>query len=778
MPEKAELRVFIASPAGLSDERDAIEQTAASLNAILSDLLDVTIRVYRWEQLTSRAGRPQALINPWVDQCDLFIGILHRRWGSPAGGEYETGFHEEIGLALKRRASSGAPDISLYFKAVDEGSLSDPGPDLARVIAFKRELREQHKILYQEFATVEELRLLIALRLTEVMHERGRVGATGRGYAPSRSAAEVESEVASEPGEDDSSSDELVRTLESFAALAVGKPRDGHADADRLLLFAIAASRDKELIPIHLANRVANRANVSGLRQVEANAWMRSLLNDMGRSLSASERVFPLGVFRDREGLEKEFMESVPRLLDDSLDHVVIGTARMLLALGLRTPALFGRSRDARENADRRWTRLLKAEPALSVRLWCQFARDSDRATLRRLVAGDSIKTAATASALLRATSPQTSLDELVDVDPTLIADESMRSYLSKPPASMASSARLGALVLSSGTPDIARTAALDELHRRREFSDDVVDHLLSPDSPFTFGSAAFDAEMRIVEALETPQVVASLERLLATADSRTALSRVRRWRLALTAIPPAAADLAVAVGRKFGGIEPELRFALNGKDSAQKADAIAVLERRTSPLSEFLGRHDYSAYPDLVKYYSDSVTYTAVQYLATLGGTRVGRRETGALVQIIAGNEIVSDDARDLLATIGSSRQIDVVVKTRRRRYEEIGDHLRSKLTLAQLSEWLESDDASRVYAALRELSRRNHEAPRRLTRSLMRHSDADVRVAAVSHLLRGADHGSIEEERAKYVKDGETYFYNVSCEFDRALANLPAYE
>jgi hypothetical protein len=777
MPEKAELRVFIASPSGLSEERDAVDQAAASLNAILSDLLDVTIRVYRWEQLTPRAGRPQELINPWVDQCDLLIGIVHRRWGSPAGGGYETGFHEEVGRAMERRSQDGAPDIALYFKAVDDGSLRDPGPDLARVIAFKQQLRDEHKLLYQEFTTVEELRLLTTLRLTEAMHERGRIGATGGGYAPSRSAAEVESAVARDQNEQTSSADELVRTLEGFSALVSGKESNGQADADRLLLFATAASRDKELIPVHLANRVANRARIADLRQVEANAWMRSLLNDIGRSRHSAERVFPLGIFSDREGLRTQVIGSASTLLDDSSDHVIVGTGRMLLNLNERTPALFGRSRDARENAELRWTRLFGAEPGLGVRLWCHFARHSDRAILRRVIAGDSIGASRTASAILRALSPEPSFDDLVDIDATLLWDESVRAYLSKPGTSMTSTARLSALIVASGTRDDARTAALDELHRRRELSDDVVDYLLSPDNSFDLDSVANEAEMRVIATLEAPVLLASFDRLLAKGDSPPILSRVRRWRVALTALPAGASESARAVGRMFGGIESELLFARGAKDPSLRGDAAAILERRTSPLSAFLEGQNLSAYPDLVTYYSDSVTYMAVQYLSTLDGFKVGRREANALIQVIERNNLVSDDARDLLAQIGSARDMDVVLGTRRRRYENISDRLTFKLTLAQLFEWLGSDDAMKVNAALVELSRRDHGAPRRLTRRLLRHTDADVRMAAISHLLRGADRTKVEEERTRYVSGGETYFYNVACEFDRELAKLPAY-
>ena len=73
---KTELKIFVASPSGLDEERDAVSKIAERMNQSISDSLDVIVRVEKWEHLIGSAGRPQALINKFVEDCDVFIGLI------------------------------------------------------------------------------------------------------------------------------------------------------------------------------------------------------------------------------------------------------------------------------------------------------------------------------------------------------------------------------------------------------------------------------------------------------------------------------------------------------------------------------------------------------------------------------------------------------------------------------------------------------------------------------------------------------------------------------
>src|SRR4051794_49709 len=102
------LRVFVASPGGLEDERAAVRAIAAQLNDALRRHR-WQIEVLGWEERGPTGGRAQADINADVRNCDVFVGVLHDRWGRPTG-EHRSGFEEEWTLALERHQASGRPD--------------------------------------------------------------------------------------------------------------------------------------------------------------------------------------------------------------------------------------------------------------------------------------------------------------------------------------------------------------------------------------------------------------------------------------------------------------------------------------------------------------------------------------------------------------------------------------------------------------------------------------------------------------------------------------------
>jgi Domain of unknown function (DUF4062) len=78
-----EYRVFIASPSGLEEERKRFRETLERFNDIYAEPVGVIFYPVGWEQTVSGVGRPQALINEDLKECDYAVFILHDRWGSP-----------------------------------------------------------------------------------------------------------------------------------------------------------------------------------------------------------------------------------------------------------------------------------------------------------------------------------------------------------------------------------------------------------------------------------------------------------------------------------------------------------------------------------------------------------------------------------------------------------------------------------------------------------------------------------------------------------------------
>jgi hypothetical protein len=122
----SKLRVFVASPGDVSEERDNVVRIAEKLNQSggAADQAGVTLEVIRWEtHVAPLMGNPQEVILEQlpVDTWDIFIGVLWMRFGTPTGGksphtgeDYQAGTEKEFDLAYRSWLKNKRPQISFY----------------------------------------------------------------------------------------------------------------------------------------------------------------------------------------------------------------------------------------------------------------------------------------------------------------------------------------------------------------------------------------------------------------------------------------------------------------------------------------------------------------------------------------------------------------------------------------------------------------------------------------------------------------------------------------
>ena len=149
------INVFIASPSDLSEERQELRNVVERLNKVFGKRLNIQIELLGWEDTLPSFTRPQEQINKDVEICDLFIGILWKRWGTPSG-KFSSGFEEEFNLARSRKLAGDQLDVWLLFKSVDNDLLQDPGEQLKRIIDFKKEQIEAKELLFKEFPSTKQ----------------------------------------------------------------------------------------------------------------------------------------------------------------------------------------------------------------------------------------------------------------------------------------------------------------------------------------------------------------------------------------------------------------------------------------------------------------------------------------------------------------------------------------------------------------------------------------------------------------------------------------------
>ncbi len=160
-----ELLVFLASPSDLAEERASLRDLAGSINNAFAPV-GIRIQVVGWEEIPPNYGRPQAQINPRVEECDIFIGMLRRRWGTDTGS-HSSGFFEEFSIASHRRTADGkSPAIALYFAKLEDYEINDPGPELTRVLDFKKTVAKDHLALYSTFDSSADLEKQVSVLIT------------------------------------------------------------------------------------------------------------------------------------------------------------------------------------------------------------------------------------------------------------------------------------------------------------------------------------------------------------------------------------------------------------------------------------------------------------------------------------------------------------------------------------------------------------------------------------------------------------------------------------
>lgn len=160
------LSVFLASPSDVVEERVAAERVVASVNATLGRNLGWQIDLHRWEDKSPAFGRPQDLINPMIEDCDLFIGLVWQRWGTPSGG-YSSGFQEEYELAKYLRTTSGKPEIWIVFKKITPRRLKSPDEQLRKVLEFRELQTALNEAIFKQVNNANDWELKLSLWLSE-----------------------------------------------------------------------------------------------------------------------------------------------------------------------------------------------------------------------------------------------------------------------------------------------------------------------------------------------------------------------------------------------------------------------------------------------------------------------------------------------------------------------------------------------------------------------------------------------------------------------------------
>jgi hypothetical protein len=133
-------RIFIGSPSDVSQEREIARKIIGQVSKTQTSR-KITLEAHGWEEVPPGLGRAQELINPEVKQADLLVGILWKRFGTNTGVA-ESGTEEEFNIFHERFQAGEPVDVMFYFRDPPPDMLTDPGPQLQKVLAFRRKIEQ------------------------------------------------------------------------------------------------------------------------------------------------------------------------------------------------------------------------------------------------------------------------------------------------------------------------------------------------------------------------------------------------------------------------------------------------------------------------------------------------------------------------------------------------------------------------------------------------------------------------------------------------------------
>jgi hypothetical protein len=170
--KKRPLRILIASPGDVNEERQAIRDVIKNINywAIFANIEFSTID---WENYSypSIGDYPQdALNNQFKGKYDILIGVFWSRIGTKTPN-YESGSIEEIEIAIDRYKKQRNVNVMLYFKTehVPEGQIDNE--QIKKLNEFKSNLSKRG-VFYWDFQNTGDFKNYISQHLALLVQHK------------------------------------------------------------------------------------------------------------------------------------------------------------------------------------------------------------------------------------------------------------------------------------------------------------------------------------------------------------------------------------------------------------------------------------------------------------------------------------------------------------------------------------------------------------------------------------------------------------------------------
>jgi hypothetical protein len=151
------LKIFVASPSDVSQERDIVSLVVEELRRSLGELLKIELETIRWETHSwpDIGDDAQDVINKQIDEYDVLVGMMWKRFGT-ATKRASSGTGEEFERAYEFFKKYNRPKIMIYFRTTPFYSTSQSDiSQFRKVVQFRKKI-EKLGVYYREYNDILE----------------------------------------------------------------------------------------------------------------------------------------------------------------------------------------------------------------------------------------------------------------------------------------------------------------------------------------------------------------------------------------------------------------------------------------------------------------------------------------------------------------------------------------------------------------------------------------------------------------------------------------------
>lgn len=161
MAEALPLRIFLATPGDLDEERAVVRECVHQHKARLVGEGHVSYEVVEWNQVRGTVRRAQEAIDDLISECHFMVVLFKRSWGSEPGSPwgYTSGTEEELFTAL---LELGLPEQPM--RDVWVGFLEDSEPN-EQIIELRQQVIDRHAFMFESIVDLDDLRSKLGDRL-------------------------------------------------------------------------------------------------------------------------------------------------------------------------------------------------------------------------------------------------------------------------------------------------------------------------------------------------------------------------------------------------------------------------------------------------------------------------------------------------------------------------------------------------------------------------------------------------------------------------------------